>query len=146
MGKQVRELPTSLGDYIKSIRQIKGLRLTEVSEKSGISTSYLSRLENSKRVSPSQEILQKLSATLEVSFMSLLEISLYATNKDIKSLKDIILEEQYTIKGIEISQEARILLWDVVQYILDNNHRSGEISGIYIDGLIRRINLLNILL
>lgn len=133
----------SLGDYIKFRRKMKGLRLKDVADKTGTSVGYLSRLENKKRLEPSYDVLKRLSNTLEVSIMDLLQVSLGTKNTNLDNLRDTILEGKYTIDGVEISHETKILLWNVIEYILDDNRRTEEIFKIYISELISRIKLLS---
>lgn len=60
---------TELNDFIDELvnaRNKLGITLTELSEMTGISVSYLSLLENKKRKNPKLEILNKLAEVLQV--------------------------------------------------------------------------------
>lgn len=52
---------------MKQIRKEKGITLTELSIKTGISIGYLSHLENGTRKNPSIEIMDKLAMALDKS-------------------------------------------------------------------------------
>ncbi len=52
---------------MKQIRKEKGITLTSLSIKTGISIGYLSHLENGTRKNPSIEIMDKLANALEKS-------------------------------------------------------------------------------
>ena len=54
------------GAWIKSIRDDKGLSLTEVSKRCGISASYINRIENGRRGTPSILVAEKLAQGLDI--------------------------------------------------------------------------------
>lgn len=56
---------------MNKIRKEKGMTLTELSCKTGISIGYLSHLENGTRKNPSIEIMDKLAIALEKSIQEL---------------------------------------------------------------------------
>jgi transcriptional regulator with XRE-family HTH domain len=60
------------GQYLKKLRKIKGITLTELGELVGYSNPYLSQIETGKRGTPSPEILKKLSEPLGVSYEELM--------------------------------------------------------------------------
>jgi transcriptional regulator with XRE-family HTH domain len=62
---------------LKGIRKLKGFTIREVAERSGVSTAYISQLENGNRGIPSPEILMKLSEGLNISYSELMEIAGY---------------------------------------------------------------------
>lgn len=55
----------NLGKALKICRAAKNLSLDEVSSRTGVSASYLSRVENGKR-EPPLELVSKLAAALEL--------------------------------------------------------------------------------
>ncbi|MFB2517499.1 helix-turn-helix domain-containing protein [Lysinibacillus sp. OTC-L20] len=77
-----------LGEFIKELRKEKGYTLREVAEKTGISNTYISNLENGVKDSPSMETLFKLSKALDVNYTQLLEKSGYISEKDNILTKD----------------------------------------------------------
>lgn len=52
---------------MKEIRKLKGITLTDLSNKTGISIGYLSHLENGTRKNPSIEIMDKIAKILDKS-------------------------------------------------------------------------------
>lgn len=52
---------------MKQIRKEKGITLTDLANKTGISIGYLSHLENGTRKNPSIEIMDKISKALNES-------------------------------------------------------------------------------
>lgn len=52
---------------MREIRKEKGITLTEIANKTGISIGYLSHLENGTRKNPSIEMMDKISKYLDKS-------------------------------------------------------------------------------
>lgn len=67
----------TLGQFLKKIRDDKGLTLREVEAATGISNAYLSQLEGDKIKRPSPVWLHKLGDTYEVSYSTLLALAGY---------------------------------------------------------------------
>jgi len=64
----------SLGDYLKSLRSLKGWTLREVEEATDgeVSNAYLSQLEHGKISKPSPNILHSLAVAYGVSYQALM--------------------------------------------------------------------------
>jgi transcriptional regulator with XRE-family HTH domain len=65
-------LAEMVGDKIRGFRRSKGMTLTELSEKTGLSASLLSQVEN-KKTSPSIATLRKIAMALEISIVHFFE-------------------------------------------------------------------------
>ena len=63
--------PETLGDYVREARQRANLRLRELAGELGITPSYLSDIENDRRV-PSQEVLEGIARRLHLDLDELL--------------------------------------------------------------------------
>ena len=50
---------------IKKYRELRGLTLKELAEKSGVSAGYLCHLEKGSRVNPSTEVMEKIASALD---------------------------------------------------------------------------------
>ena len=61
------------GEYIKALRESKGLTLREVEKQTDISNAYLSQLESSKIKQPSPTMLYKLAELYGVKYEVLME-------------------------------------------------------------------------
>ncbi|WP_237088643.1 helix-turn-helix domain-containing protein [Paenibacillus larvae] len=64
-------------DKLRDLRKLKGYTIRELSDRSGVSTAYISQLENGNRGIPSPEVLMKLSEGLNISYEELMEIAGY---------------------------------------------------------------------
>jgi transcriptional regulator with XRE-family HTH domain len=62
-----------IGDTLKRLRNIYGYKAIELSKELGISSSYLSEIENNKKV-PSIDLLQKYASIFGIKASSLLRI------------------------------------------------------------------------
>lgn len=67
----------SLGQFLKVVREDKGLTLRAVESSTGISNAYLSQLEGDKIKQPSPVVLHKLADLYEVSYAALLGLAGY---------------------------------------------------------------------
>lgn len=79
----------SIGKNLREIRRAKGFTMKELSNKSKVSQSYISDLENGKNNKPSIDILIKLANALEIS-----EAILYRTEKNVYNLTDILSQNE----------------------------------------------------
>ncbi len=68
----------TFGKYLNKLRTSRGLTTKQLEIKSGVSNSYISQLENNKRV-PKPAILKKLSNALNVSYDELMMKAGYLT-------------------------------------------------------------------
>lgn len=82
----------SIGEHIKAIRGTKGIKRSELIDKSGVSASQLGRIENGEQKNPTIETLVAIATALNVSIDELVfgqenESSLYL-QKAIENLPD----------------------------------------------------------
>ncbi|MGG0716054.1 helix-turn-helix transcriptional regulator [Robertmurraya massiliosenegalensis] len=62
-----------IGKNIAEIRKQRGYTLTQLSELSNISKSYLSNIERNINKNPSLEVIQKIATVLDVDLITLLK-------------------------------------------------------------------------
>ncbi|MDD9266507.1 helix-turn-helix domain-containing protein [Paenibacillus sp. GCM10023248] len=67
-----------IGQNISSIRKQKGYTLSELSERTGISKSYLSNIERNLKQNPSIHVMEKIAEVLMVDLKLLLKITVDA--------------------------------------------------------------------
>ncbi len=67
------ERKSSLGSYLKSLRNAKGMSLRDVEQKTGISNAFLSQIESGKVKEPSPVMLHKMSSLYGVPYETLME-------------------------------------------------------------------------
>lgn len=84
------------GEWLKALREEKGLTLAELSEKTGYSTSHISQYETGKRKTmPKPEYLEKMSLHLGVSYSDLLYMAGYKKLADKMRFVEAVNEFSY---------------------------------------------------
>jgi transcriptional regulator with XRE-family HTH domain len=139
-------LPNYLGAYIKGLRIGQGLRLKDVSERSKVSSSYLNRIENGRRITPSIAVMKRLADTYDISTLELLQMTLGVIDPEIKDIRDLLLDGNYNIKGIEGSKEMGILLCEIIECITSDEWQHQDMSNVSYKKLVEIIKDLNKLL
>jgi HTH-type transcriptional regulator, competence development regulator len=74
------ELKPTLGQYLASIREDRGMKLREVETASNkeVSNAYLSQIENGKIKKPSPNVLHVLSKVYRINYEQLMQLAGYA--------------------------------------------------------------------
>lgn len=74
------------GSYLKYLRELRGLTITQLSRDSEVSPSYISRLENGGRRPPKPDILKKFAPFLGIGYNELMIKAGYLTtnNEDLR--------------------------------------------------------------
>jgi transcriptional regulator with XRE-family HTH domain len=114
--KQPREIHQSIGPRIKYFRERKKLSLHDLELKTGISASYLNRLENNYRKAPSLPILQLISESLDIPLFELLNVPKPA--ETLHSAGELLLATDYTVNGKIATNEIKVALCDLVDTVL----------------------------
>jgi transcriptional regulator with XRE-family HTH domain len=70
-----------LGAYLRELRELRGLKLREVEEASGVSNAYLSQIETGKITRPSPRILHKLASVYDVGYEVVMEKAGYLARR-----------------------------------------------------------------
>jgi XRE family transcriptional regulator of biofilm formation len=70
-----------IGKNISSIRKQRGYTLSELSERTGISKSYLSNIERDLKQNPSIHVMERIASVLNVDLKALLKISIDVESK-----------------------------------------------------------------
>jgi len=99
-------------EELKDIRKNKGFTIREVADRSGVSSAYISQLENGQRGTPSPEILYKLSDGLETPYSALMQLAGYMEggltteekNKKPVNLRRFLRENELLLDGRPLSE------------------------------------------
>lgn len=100
--REVITLGHKIGDYLKEIRERRGLTMRQVAIKTNVSQPYLSQIENGIK-KPSPEILKRLAPAYKVSYNDLMVVAGYLPDvdepkPDKAKLKRIIDDLEKTLK------------------------------------------------
>lgn len=109
--KKEREINKHFGGMVKYLRTKKGMSLYDLSDKTGVSPSYINRLEKMNRKCPRYPIIEKLALALEVPATELLEVATN-NNYDRKKLSTLILNDEYELDDgsmLEVGDKYKLL-------------------------------------
>lgn len=127
---------SEFGQYIKKIREERGLTINQVATYSGISAAQLSRIENGKRGVPKPPTIAKIAKALKVDYEELMAVAGYIeevteeihtslsdkAEKDIakrleKFKEEIENSDGLAFSGEPLSEEAKESLIESMEYI-----------------------------
>jgi len=110
MAKEEREISPKFGLIIKLRREQKGYSLKELKEMTGISESYLNRLELNERKNPSYPIMQNIAKALDFNIAELLELSNQNETDDVDEIIDVIVKSDFCINHIFATTQIKDLI------------------------------------
>lgn len=90
----------SLGDYIKDLRNDKGLSQRDLAEKAGVSNGEISRIESGERKNPSPNVLMALATILGVSDEEIMKEAGY--------IRSVVEHEGY-IENVYRDEEGKLI-------------------------------------
>ena len=117
--KQPREIHQSIGPRIKYFRERKKFSLHDLELKTGISSSYLNRIENGYRKSPSLPILELIATSLEIPLFELLNVP--RPPATLHTVGELLLTSDYIVNDKLASGELKVALCDLVDTILESD-------------------------
>ncbi|ADU31007.1 helix-turn-helix domain-containing protein [Evansella cellulosilytica] len=118
--------PKEFGLYLKSLRIEKNLTMRELDKRSGVSHSYISKMESGQKGIPSPDILRKLAEPLSVRYQKLMIKAGHFSEDEYTSINDY---------------EARIEELDTkLENVLDDLSTNGEFYYVLIEDLIPIFN------
>jgi transcriptional regulator with XRE-family HTH domain len=105
------------GEYIKAIRESKGLTLRDVERQIEVSNAYLSQLESSKIKQPSPITLYKLAELYGIKYEILMEKVGYPVPQANTSIKSRKSEDTVLHRVGVISKEEEMELLEYLKFI-----------------------------
>ena len=115
-----REIPDAVGARIRYLRKQLNLSLKDLERLTGVSPSYINRLERNHRKAPSVPIIYKLAPVLGVSPQELMEMT--EEEKREKDVIEVILTYHYTLcNGIQVNQAMRDSLAELLQTVMSSD-------------------------
>lgn len=109
------------GIYIKGLRRQMGLSIQEIAINSGISISYLSRLEKGLRKNPSGDVMIKLLLALNIEIQELLKILKIDYVDNFQTVVQIVLNFYLTKCHSKIDSRKALMLIGIMDSILAND-------------------------
>lgn len=134
-----RAIPDGFGSYIAHLREEKDYSLKDVERITGISQSYVNRIEKGQRKAPSYPIIEKLANAYDVQISELLKIAgIGADEVNVQGFAQLIYSNNFTINGKMTSTKRKEL---IVELIESMDEAKWEDSTMHLD----TINLIQII-
>lgn len=89
MSNQIKE---DFGKYLKYLRDLRGISITNLAKLSHVSPSYISRIENGGRRAPKPDILKRMAPHLGIGYTELMVKAGYLT----KQAENLWIEDEAT--------------------------------------------------
>lgn len=125
--KQIeRQANEGFGVLLRHYRLKKGYTLEELEKMSGISRSYLCRIENDERNSPSYEKVYTLAKLLNIKLPQLENLS----KKEEKDIFGILLSVPYTINDRRVTPKTKELIVRLLDYVISCRWDEDRIKNI----------------
>ena len=115
--KQVKVFDEAFAEKLKRLRKERGFTLQQLSVLTGVSASYLSRLERNEKQSPTFPILMEIAKALSVEVMTLVE-SVYDEN-EVLDLKDIMLKSSLKVNGKVLTGYQKDKILQIIECIIE---------------------------
>ncbi|MCM3390236.1 helix-turn-helix domain-containing protein [Ureibacillus chungkukjangi] len=131
--RKVRSINENFSSMLKHLREKKSLSLKKMEDITGISASYISRMENGERVRPSYPVIELLAFALSVEPSDLLEVSSNTTNRKVVPLEQLLFSCEFTLDGVSSVDSKTIeCLLNLIDVINDVEwERDSLIADIY---------------
>ena len=120
-----RTINPAFGEKIRQLREEKGMSLKDLEHISGVTSSYVHRIEKGLR-KPSVEKIEKLAEALDADFkelLDLLNIGFILEDKteknEVPDLFQLIDKNQFTINGEKLKKEKQIQLSQILNEIIN---------------------------
>lgn len=106
-----------VAEIVFMTRKQKGFSLRDLAKKTGLSASYLSRLERSER-KINLESLVKICEALEIDFQEFINP---VQQPEEKSIEEILVNSDITYKDKKMESEQKLLLIEIINEIIESN-------------------------
>lgn len=120
INKKERKISSHFGLYLKNLRESKGLSLADVQSWTGISTSYLNRIEHGERRAPSLPIIYQLSKFYDIPVEEMIKIALNLEKDESEeeiTFETLIFSKDFKINDRIINQQIKSKIISLINYI-----------------------------
>ena len=116
-GGNYMEKKEMLGTLIKQYRKNMGVSLAKAEEETGVSRSYINRIENFSRDNVTFEVASRLIKYFGIPFSAIEEICGFSSNDEdnIQNLEYLLLDQKYLFANIIADVNLKISLRDFVK-------------------------------
>lgn len=113
-----------IGTNISTIRKRRGLTLSELADRANVSKSYLSNLERNLNKNPSIQVMEKISAVLDVELTAILQFNAPEDNRELLESEWLDFINELKDSGIEKEQLQQYKA--VIEFIKWQNNKVEE--------------------
>lgn len=111
-----RSLSGEFADYVKKLRKDQGFSLKDVERMTGISVSYVNRIEKGERKAPSYPIIEKMARAYGVPVGDLLHIAGVANDEsNVQGVAQLIYSNPFTINGSMTSTKQKEAIVELLE-------------------------------
>lgn len=111
-----RSLSGEFADYVRKLRKDQGFSLKDVERMTGISVSYVNRIEKGERKAPSYPIIEKLARAYGVPVGDLLHIAGVANDEsNVQGVAQLIYSNPFTINGSMTSTKQKEAIVELLE-------------------------------
>ena len=117
-----RQVKGDFGTWLKSARKEKGYSLKKMEELSGVTASYIHRIEKGARKTPSIPITEKLAIALGVpprDLLSMLGHDTDNTSNEVPGLTELISLSNFTVDGKMVDQKEKDMIVHIINTMLN---------------------------
>lgn len=118
-----RSVFSGFGSIVKNRREELGLSLKQIEVETGISPSYINRIEKGQRKAPSYRIIEQLAKALDLPVSKLINVAEVEIQDDVPSIEELLLTSQFTVNGKRASKQAKEKM---VEFVKRLNEASWE--------------------
>jgi len=126
-----RSISENFGSLIKHLREGKGYSLKDMEQLTGISSSYINRIENSQRKAPSYKMIEKLATALGQEVSDLLNVANAEQPEELTNVEELLVASTFMINDVRATKDSKELLVAIIEKI--NKSTWGEDK--YKDGM-----------
>jgi transcriptional regulator with XRE-family HTH domain len=102
-----RSVFSGFGSIIKNRREELRLSLKQIEAETGISPSYINRIEKGQRKAPSYRIIEQLAKALDLPVSKLMHVAEVQVQEDVPSIEELLLTSQFKVNGKRASKQSK---------------------------------------
>lgn len=112
------------GEYLRTLREDRGLTLREVENKAKVSNAYLSQVERGERSVPNFKVLSRLADVYGVPSAKLMEAAETEAKKGTIETKLQAPDVEFVSRGYEkLSEDKKMALKSFLQHLVKENKK-----------------------
>lgn len=119
MNREKRKVSTKFGALIKLNRVNQNLTISQLAEITGVSGSYLSRLENSEKRTPSYKIMLSICNALNISINEMFDTTNEEDAINLKKIDSLIITNDFIIGDKKATRKQKDAIIDLIELVFN---------------------------